>query len=668
MVARHALLWEENVGKLLHSVAALGAVVLSAASAFCQAPGSAIAYTDQVLGGSGGTLRYGLFGYGVLNNAGTTSFFAGLRGPTVTTANDVGIFVGSEDALAMVGRAGQVAPGTGGATFVMFTGSTPVVNSFGSIAFQSSLFGGGSGIWTTDHNGLVVVAATGMPAPGTVSTFRSGGNTTLNAPGQVAFATGLTEGTFANSVAIFGGVPGALTLLARTGAPAPGTPELFASLSNPAINDAGTLAFEAKLSGSGLPGHNNLGIWTASAVGGTNLVIREGDSVGGVAPGMRMTRINGEPSLNAAGEIAFGGSIGVTTDLATALFFGKPGEIRVIATQGDPVAEFNDVQLGAMFPQTVMNGRGQVVLNTLLAGPNVTSQNDDALFLVSTAGKQLLARGGDAAPGTPNGVQFGNFGAGYDLNRYGQVAIRMVLQGSVNQSNDRGVWATDPFGKLVKIAREGDTFVLPNGAARTIAGNAGVEYYHDTGSEGGRRWAFNDAGQIVTSLTFTDGTGAIFLARVGGTARVTAAAPVLGPAVENGFNLVTPLSGFGAISDVSGDIGYLKFAPLNTADGTSTLELNFAGTSTPGGVLRAVEQLQFGAAMFNYTVAAIDDISFEVALRFSGAGTAGDRFFYWNFANIDGVELTQVRLIPEPVGAVFLALAIPAAIRPRRKN
>lgn len=102
------------------------------------------------------------------------------------------------------------------------------------------------------------------------------------------------------------------------------------------------------------------------------------------------------------------------------------------------------------------------------------------------------------------------------LNGAGQTAFTATLTGAdVDNTNDRGLWATDLDGLVTLVIREGDLFDVDddpiNEDYRTVAS---IINYVGIGNEGGRASSFNDAGQLAFSATFTDGSSGVFVATI----------------------------------------------------------------------------------------------------------------------------------------------------------
>src|SRR5262249_41549463 len=99
--------------------------------------------------------------------------------------------------------------------------------------------------------------------------------------------TGVTSG---NNQGIWIGDALDLTLVARTGNQAPGTPTgvQFSNLGRQTVNSAGQIAFRAGLTGTGVGAANNLGIWATDQNGTLQFIARTGSQLE-IAPGVFRT-------------------------------------------------------------------------------------------------------------------------------------------------------------------------------------------------------------------------------------------------------------------------------------------------------------------------------------------------------------------------------------------
>ena len=137
------------------------------------------------------------------------------------------------------------------------------------------------------------------------------------------------------------------------------------------------------------------------------------------------------------------------------------------------------------------------------------------------SGLALVARSGNEAPGTPEGVLFSRFGTSgikFDipaLNNAGQTAFVGRLTGpGVDVTNNRGIWAEDQQGVLTLIAREGDLLDVDDGLGTDFRTISSLSFDVGLGRGGGHMSGFNDLGQIAFGAVFTDGTRGVFVSNL----------------------------------------------------------------------------------------------------------------------------------------------------------
>jgi hypothetical protein len=277
----------------------------------------------------------------VLNDAGQIAFRAGLRGSSVDTTNNEGVWSEGSGSLALVARTGSPAPGTDYNFDEIFdSGAGPVLNEAGQIAFTARaalgsgcgwgclwsngsgsltnlashdsyihvlndvgriVFASPDGIWSDRSGSLASVARLGDSAPETLGNFNDfapGLNyPSLNDASHVAFWAGTTVGS-----GVWSDRSGSLAPVARTGQQAPGMPNGVTFLSfarYPALNDADQIAFRADTS-------DGDGIWS-DASGSLALVTRKGDRAPGTPDGVNYSGFGsaGTPLLNNHGHSLF---------------------------------------------------------------------------------------------------------------------------------------------------------------------------------------------------------------------------------------------------------------------------------------------------------------------------------------------------------------------------
>jgi hypothetical protein len=156
--------------------------------------------------------------------------------------------------------------------------------------------------------------------------------------------------------------------------------------------------------------------------------------------------------------------------------------------------------------QILLNDAGHIAFVAYLDGPGI-GENAEALWAENSNGIALVARRGDHAPGTPDGVRFGEPGfwsfALSGFNEAGQVAFVGTLDGpDVDFTNNAGIWATDRTGALRLIARSGDVIEVSPGDFRTIS----FPFL--------RSGSLNNLGQVIFQASFTDDSSGLFVSNL----------------------------------------------------------------------------------------------------------------------------------------------------------
>ena len=300
----------------------------------------------------------------LLNSAGDIASKFTLEGNGVNSSNDIGIWATNSGTLGLVARDGDQVPGE--AAGVLFDGiGEPVLNDAGQLAFTIGLVGPS----VDDSNNFAILFGTpgsveikvrrGDVAPGTASStlFTGFGKPKINALGDIAFNAFLAGGEVdANGKwSIWSESNGVFELLAQAGSPAPGVSDNVDFLSFgffPEINDAGQVAFEARLTGSDVNILNEKSIWLKT-VGVPELVIRGGSQAPGTPAGAEFGSF-GPLVLNSRGQLAFTANLFIPRQFGRdGPFFGNPeggvnssnssglwatdtsGALRLIAREGD---------------------------------------------------------------------------------------------------------------------------------------------------------------------------------------------------------------------------------------------------------------------------------------------------------------------------------------------
>jgi hypothetical protein len=174
-----------------------------------------------------------------------------------------------------------------------------------------------------------------------------------------------------------------------------------------------------------------------------------------------------------------------------------------------PIAGFKFVN----FQDPVINDAGNVAFQGAIGD---SSNVRELICLADGSNRFVIAATGDQAPGAPDGVTFMSFGSivtgRLQMNNKGQ-----VLFFAFDSAGKSGLWGGDRDGNLQLVARIGNEIEIAPGDIRTITG---VNYLNNlrigSGGRDGRARALNDSGQVVFGLSFSDGTSGIGRANVAG--------------------------------------------------------------------------------------------------------------------------------------------------------
>jgi hypothetical protein len=479
-----------------------------------------VALTGQIAPDVPGDPTYSSFHSPVLNDQGAVAFRASLTGNGVTADNQQAIWSGDAGSLRLVAREGAAAPGaTTGQTFNSFSSSV-VLNDVGQTAFLAELRGNGvsdsneSGIWSEGSGSLELVARQGDPAVGAPSSvkydeFRQ---PLLNNAGQVAFVAELLSSvSYSHDRGLWSEGSGSLALVARVGSRAPDTPPgvRYSFFDWAWFNNAGQTAFDATLTGSGSV-TNNRGIWSEGS-GSLGLVARSGNLAPGTIPGVDY-RAFLPPAMNDAGDTAFVAELtGIDVNDENKFGIWKETEDGLsLRARGGDAAPGTDIGVSfAEFDLLALNSAGRIAFRSTLAGSGVSSVNDQGVWMQRSGDWALVARAGDAAPGTPGGVTFDQISQ-LSFNDAGQVAFRATVTGNgVTSTNDSGIWATDRNGAVHLLVREGDELEVAPGDFRAITYVTSFLSYSngDVGNRNGRPNGFNNFGQFAFNAGFSNGNG-----------------------------------------------------------------------------------------------------------------------------------------------------------------
>jgi hypothetical protein len=329
-----------------------------------------------------------------------------------------------------------------------------------------------------------------------------------NAPGSSTFSTVDYDGAVINDsgTVVFsavangsgfplgfwaGSAPANITYVGMLGGPAPGTPDTFSNATDtPSINNTGSAAAFALLSGPDVTTNNSEGIWLGHPTADT-LVAREGSPspLAGLRYGSELVNFgNYSPALGDSGQVAFQTSLQNSTGTPIAgaadwVTFG--GSVVPVAQTGGPVPGLPPGATFTSLGSPGINGSGSVVYSGSFQNPTgpVTSGTGIWISAVASGGPVVLS--GQQALGVGNGVTFQSVsfiatpeGTNAHLNASGATVFFATLAGPGIQSNvnDHSVWVGSLFGLPPTIVAQQGAAVpgLPAGTTFASFNDSGI--------------------------------------------------------------------------------------------------------------------------------------------------------------------------------------------------
>jgi hypothetical protein len=248
-----------------------------------------------------------------------------------------------------------------------------------------------------------------------------------------------------------------LSLIAATGHPAPGTDGVFADLAQTDFTDDGSAAFSGVLElGGTVTDHNNTGAWSSRS-GSVLLEAREGDAVP-VFPG-EFYRGAFVPLLNASGEITLYAAMETSpggVESGRAVWSDRNGAFEAVVRSGDPAPGVTGGMFASLPVAPIFADSGAIAFRAqLVQSGGVNSTNDTGYWSDESGSLSLVAREGEAAPGSPG--HWGDFAASaFDGDPNGKLEITggLALENGVVDLFSDGFIATNRTGVLTVLARE----------------------------------------------------------------------------------------------------------------------------------------------------------------------------------------------------------------------
>ena len=430
----------------------------------------------------------------------------GMATSATTTAT---VTVASSGPWQLVARTGHTAPGAGGATFSIFAADF-VSDATGHASFRGTA-GTITAIWTEVAAGLEAVAAQTAAAPGVSGAAFDAVTTGPWAAGDgelLVFGkllTGTGGVTSSNDFGYWHRRGGSTSLLTREDGAVPGMAAgaKFSVLSAVATLDAGgNYAYAATMktnSSLGITSANDTGLWATFGMP-ARLLVRENNVAPGSSSGLFDTLTTASLVSNGAGQIGFASLLKVAGTITTANRYGlwmwDPAQFGLVARGGNAAS---GTPAGAVFAQPQQPSLGDGAMgfrSTLATGTGgVTTSNDTGLWILQSGVVSLLAREGLQAPGVAAGGLFNGFTEGASQNGGNELTFRTALRtgSGVTSANNAGMWVRSRFTANTLTLVARKGTAAPGAATATFAS---FDYPF-----------IADAGGEVFTATLTTGTG-----------------------------------------------------------------------------------------------------------------------------------------------------------------
>ncbi len=345
------------------------------------------------------------------------------------------------------------------------------------------------------------IVASGDAAAGvTGGEFLTPGEPAMNDAGYIAFEAVLASRAGGVSAANNSGIwaqngAGAIELIARTGSVAPGGGR-FLALGNPVYNNNEAVAFIGTLAGGNST--NDTGVWSSSG-GSLALVARAASQAPGYPNGVTFTAFSGI-ALPDQGGVLIRASV---SDGGVGIWAGDSiNNLQLILKEGDIVGG-DSVSKFVFLPTLPYVGgqsRGFAQATGAFVCHVLLSSKINGIAEIAGTSTQLVEESLASAPGTSGG-EFSGF-SNPAVNAGGYVAFTGTLAtgvGGVSGSNRIGIWADDNTGTLQLIARSGSAAPGTSATFRNLgdpvySGSEAVAFRASLNLGTGEANSSNDAG------------------------------------------------------------------------------------------------------------------------------------------------------------------------------
>lgn len=509
---------------ILTVITGFGLTVASAANSQAALTYQTLNLTGLPAAGTDPGVNYDSFGAVSLSDSGHAVFLAGLQGPGVLPLeNDRGVYLTDGITDTLVARGGDLPPGFVGD--ISYDSSTLGLFSISgggeSVVFDTQISGEGVNVGnnrgvfqaTSAATDLVALESGWAPDAGYGVVFADINISATNESGQ-SVGSVLLDGVGVNSDndgAVYSFGLGSTQLIAREGqqvpGAGPGTTLGFLSSGEPQISNAGQVTFIG-------PHSSGTGIFSHTESGGLQEVVLSGTAAPGAVAGTNFADFDAF-SINDAGATLFRGFTDGPSGISTGLYL-EEGGLQLLVERGQTApGTFLNPEFD-LFDEPLLNGAGDVAFNATLMGAAINDSNNEAIYKIIDGSLEFVSRKNDLIPDATDAARFGNIDSFY-FNDAGQVAFLSDLQGeNVDDSNGQALFA-EVGGQLRLIARRGDLFDVDSDPLsedlREVAFLTAVNSV--AGSQDGRTSPFNSAGQLLFSLSLTDGSQGVFVAETG---------------------------------------------------------------------------------------------------------------------------------------------------------
>lgn len=476
----------------------------------------ALSGTDGPLGpGLGPGLTFSYFGTPSVDLAGAVAFRGVLQGPGVSNANQAGIWRVRDESPTMLIRARQPLPEIS-PTAAVYSIDDPNMAQDGRIALIGRYRETATNqtldcFWTErTANTLELIPLDGVqaPAPNDDITLLYAESVTCGANGDVSLhLVGLRDLTVIHMHWMHR--DGQLEPVAIPGHPGPHPTVQYSSIYpvyNLAMNPRGDVAFNPRvLLSSGLQGF--AAILQLAGEDPSILAYDDGPAPG-AQPGVVFHWIFA-PTINTVAKCAFDAIVegpGIDGMTAWGIWTNRTGFITQIARGGQPAPGL---------PDGLFNYAGLPAIDDAARiafyGYDL-GNNTNGYWIDNGHEMAALVLDGAAASGVSAGERFDIRVEPPMLNNTGQAAILSGYESAdgVNDPADLGLWVFGINGRHVMALRTGLPIEVEHGDVRLIAEILRV--WRSPSPSAGLPRSFNDDGTIVATVTFTDGSSAIIAA------------------------------------------------------------------------------------------------------------------------------------------------------------